>query len=175
MVRTTVDLRIGSTAKVLSTQLETEPCLDTCFCLPYCVVFQQQHLSLMTLLSHPTPVYPSWGTSQTRSQMLRYKSSSWGRPVYSQFRARAVTTKDNIPPYFSVSLAKAAEFLILEWTQASLFRLSSSWLFQALWWHRYRFPATQAAWIWGSLHTASKFKRYLSKIYFFIKFHRPTC
>lgn len=66
--------------------------------------------------------------------------------------------RNNIPGDFSSPSVTAAAFPIPGWSQGSWFHLSSFWLFQALWWHHYRFPPTQAAWILGILHTAFKWK-----------------
>lgn len=88
-----------------------------------------------------------WSCFHTQAQhfqlgytMLRSSRTSW-----SLSTPTAEPMRSSIPGCFSSPSARAAASPRPAWSQGSWFHLSSFWLFQALWWHHYRFLPTQAA------------------------------
>lgn len=155
MVGTKVALRLSSAGEALGTQLRAEPCLDVCFSLLYSI-FPMAELQFNDFGSIPNPsifqlrcTMDSIPNAEVQQNLMKPLHTHWGEPT---------TMRNNVPECFSLPWVKAAAFPIPGWNQGSWFHLSSSWLFQALWWHHYRFPPTPAAWILGSPHTASKLK-----------------
>lgn len=144
---TKVALGLSSAGEALGTQLRTEPCLDTS--APFSAVY----------FSHSrASAWWSWFHAQAQPIPAEIHCGVHPKCWGPAGPLEAPAVRNNVPGRFSSPSATAAAFPRPGWNQGSWFHLSSSWLFQALWWHHCRFPPTQAAWILGSPHTASKLK-----------------